>query len=166
MIGDGRLFNGVLLDVWGDRVWSLGVGGRGSTWDQGVTSTSRAIREKVGPKIYLVANNTPSPEAARWLNGRMFESFDAHGSGWNQLTGGGETPGLLRTMRWQWFAPRLMILWRNEASPSAETRKMLQDAARRASVTGRDIAVGASDHQHGIPAPFGVKAGAPEPDSQ
>ena len=156
VIRDGTLFNGVFLDVWGDRIWSLGVGGRGSSWDQGVTQTSRAIREQVGPKIYLVANNTPSPEAARWLNGRMFEGFDSRGSGWNQLTGGGETPGLLRTMSWKWFEPRLMILWRNEGAPSAATRKMLQDAGRRASRTGRDVVIGASDHQHGIPAPFGV----------
>jgi hypothetical protein len=156
VIGDGRLFNGVFLDVWGDRVWSVGVGGRGSSWDRGVTDTSRAIREEVGPDVYLVANNTPSPEAARWLNGRMFESFDSSGSGWNQLTGGGETPGLLKTMTWQWFSPRLMILWRNEAAPSADTKRMLNDAALAATRTGHDIAVGSSDHQHGIPAPFAV----------
>ena len=46
-------------------------------------------------------------------------------------------------MRWQWASPRLMILWRNEASPSADTKRMLNAAARRASRTGRDIAVGA-----------------------
>ena len=157
VIGDGRLFNGVFLDVWGDRVWSLGIGGRGTAWDRGVTATSKAIRDQVGSGVYLVANSTPSPAAARYLNGRMFESFDSRGAGWNQLTGLGETPGLLGTMRWRWYGPRLMILWRNEASPSATTKKMLNDAALRATRTGRDIAVGASDHQRGIPAPFAAR---------
>lgn len=156
VIGDGRLFDGVFLDVWGDRVWSLGIGGRDSAWDQGVTETSAAIREAVGPAAYLVANNTPSPAAARYLNGRMFEGFDSRGSGWNQLTGGGETPGLLRTMVWRWHAPQLMILWRNDGAPSAETIRMMQEAGQRASRTGHDVVIGSSDHQHGIPAPFGV----------
>ncbi len=163
VIGDGRFFNGVFLDVWGDRVWSVDVGGRGSAWDRGVTEASRAIREEVGPGVYLVANNTPSPETARFLNGRMFEGFDSEGDGWNALTGGGETPGLLKSMRWEWAEPRLMVLWRNEASPSAETVAMLRDSAQRASRTGRDIAVGASDHQQGIPAPFGVVVPDPPP---
>ncbi len=158
VIGDGRLFNGVFLDVWGDRVWSLGIGGRDSAWDQGVTEASAAIREAVGPRVYLVANNTPSPGTARYLNGRMFEGFDSGGPGWNQLTGGGETPGLLESMNWTWAQPRLMILWRNEADPSAETEGMMQEAGQRASRTGRDVVIGASDHQHGIPAPFGVAA--------
>ena len=156
VIGQGRLFNGVFLDVWGDRVWSLGLGGRGSAWDSGVTRASKGLRDQVGPNVYLVANNTPSPATARWLNGRMFESFESRGSGWNQLTGGGETPGLLATMHWRWSEPRLMILWRNEASPSADTKRMLNDAALRATATGRDIAVGSSDHGHGIPDPFAV----------
>lgn len=155
VIGDGSLFNGVFLDVWGDRVWKLGIGGRGTAWDRGVTLWSKRMRQKVGRRVYLVANNTPSPAAARWLNGRMFESFEARGSGWNQLTGGGETPGLLGTMRWKWASPRLMILWRNEASPSADTIRMLRTSAKRASRTGRDIAIGASDHRYGIPGPFG-----------
>ncbi len=154
VIGDGTLFNGVFLDVWGDRVWSLGLGGRGTSWDRGITRASKALRAQVGPGIYLVANNTPSPASARYLNGRMFESFESRGSGWNQLTGGGQTPGLLATMRWNWFGPRLMILWRNEASPSSDTRRMLNDSALAATRTGRDIAVGSSDHQQGIPAPF------------
>lgn len=154
VIGDGRLFNGVFLDVWGDRVWSLGVGGRGSSWDRGVVRWSRAIRAKVGPGVYLVANNTPSPAAARYLNGRMYESFESRRAGWNHLTGGGPTPGLVPAMRWRWAEPRLMILWRNEAQPDPATRAMLLQAARRASRTGRDIAVGASDHQRGIPLPF------------
>ncbi len=157
VIGDGRLFNGVFLDVWGDRVWSLGIGGRGSSWDKGVTKTSAAIRAKVGNGVYLVANSTPSPASARYLNGRMFESFESRNSGWNNLTGLGENPGLLALMKWKWSSPRLMILWRNEANPSADTKRMLNDAARRASRTGRDIAVGASDHQWGIPAPFAAR---------
>ena len=156
VIGDGKLFNGVFLDVWGDRVWKVGVGGRGTAWDRGVTRTSKAIRAQVGPGVYLVANNTPSPAAAQYLNGRMFESFEARGSGWNQLSGLGETPGLLGTMLWRWAPPQLMILWRNEAAPSSDTKRMLNDAALRATRTGRDVAVGASDHQHGIPAPFAV----------
>ena len=154
VIGDGRLFNGVFLDVWGDRVWNLGIGGRGSSWDKGVTRTTAAIRAKVGNGVYLVANSTPSPATARSLNGRMFESFESRTPGWNNLTGLGENPGLIPLMRWQWASPRLMILWRNEASPRADTKRMLNAAARRASRTGRDIAVGASDHGWGIPAPF------------
>jgi hypothetical protein len=163
VIGDGSLFNGVFLDVWGDRVWSVDVGGRGSAWDRGVTAATQAIREEVGPGVYLVANNTPSPETARYLNGRMFEGFDTEeqDGGWNQLTGGGETPGLLKSMDWEWAEPRLMVLWQNQADPSAETVKELQDSAQRASRTGEDIAVGASDHQQGIPDPFGVTV--PEP---
>ena len=117
----------------------------------------KLLRQKVGPKVYLVANNTPSPAAARYLNGRMFESYDGRGDGWNQLTGGGETPGLLHTMRWRWHAPRLMILWRNEASPDAETIAMLRSSANRASRTGRDVAIGASDHRYGIAPPFGSR---------
>lgn len=157
VIGDGRHFNGVFLDVWGDRVWSLRIGGRGTSWDRGVTRASKSLRQALGPNAYMVANNTPSPASARYLNGRMYESFEGRGSGWNHLTGGGETPGLLQTMRWKWFGPRLMILWRNEASPSSDTKRMLNDAARRASRTGRDIAVGSSDHQRGIPAPFATR---------
>lgn len=155
VIGDGTLFNGVFLDVWGDRVWSLGIGGRGTAWDRGVVRWSKLMRKAVGPRVYLVANNTPSPAAARWLNGRMFESFEGRGSGWNQLTGGGETPGLLRTMTWRWASPKLMILWRNEASPSADTIGMLRSSAARASRTARDVVIGSSDHRDGIPAPFG-----------
>jgi hypothetical protein len=156
VLGDGRLFNGVFLDVWGDRVWNLGIGGRGSTWDRGTTRTSKAIRARVGSGVYLVANSSPSPAAARYLNGRMFESFEARGAGWNQFSGGGETPGLLGTMRWNWFGPRLMILWRNEGAPTTATKRMLNDAALAATRSGRDIAVGSSDHQYGIPAPFAV----------
>jgi len=154
VIRDGSLFNGVFLDVWGDRVWALGIGGRGTAWDRGVVRWSRAIRAQVGKRIYVVANNTPSPAAARYLNGRMYESFESRRSGWNHLTGKGETPGLLPLMRWRWASPRLMILWRNEASPDSGTKNMLLGAARRASRTGRDVAVGSSDHHYGIPAPF------------
>jgi hypothetical protein len=157
VIGDGSLFNGVFLDVWGDRVWNLGIGGRRTSWDRGVTRTTARIRAKVGKRVYLVANNTVSPATARNLNGRMFESFESRRSGWNHLTGRGENPGLVPLMRWRWASPRLMILWRNEGSPSADTKKMLNAAARRASRTGRDIAVGSSDHQWGIPAPFAAR---------
>jgi hypothetical protein len=155
VIRDGSLFNGVFLDVWGDRIWSLGVGGRGSSWDKGVTKYTRAIRAAVGRKIYLVANNTPSPATARYLNGRMFERFDGTSSGWNNLTGGGENPGLLKLMRWRWFGPRLMILWRNEGDPDPGLKRMLVNSAKRGSRTGRDVAVGASDQFNRIPAPFG-----------
>ena len=48
-----------------------------------------------------------------------------------------------------------MILWRNEAAPSAGTKRMLVAAAEAATRTGRDIAVGSSDLHHGVPAPFG-----------
>jgi hypothetical protein len=155
VIRDGSLFNGVFLDVWGDRVWNLGVGGRGSSWDRGVTKYTRAIRKAVGSKTYLVANNTPSPATARYLNGRMFESFDGWSGGWNNLTGRGENPGLTPVMRWRWYGPRLMILWRNESSPSSSTKQMLIRSARAGDRTGRDVAVGASDLSWGIPTPFG-----------
>jgi hypothetical protein len=154
VIGDGKLFNGVLLDVWGDRIWNVGIGGRNTSWDRGVTQASAAIRKRVGPRAYIVANNTPSPATARYINGRMFESFESRRSGWNHLTGLGENPGLVGLMKWKWASPRLMILWRNEANPSADTKRMLNDAARRATRTGRDIAVGASDLASGVPAPF------------
>lgn len=155
VIGDGRLFNGVFLDVWGDRIWNLGLGGRGSSWDRGITRWTRKLRQRVGDDVYLVANNTVSPETARSLNGRMYESFESRQSGWNALTGGGENPGVIKAMEWDWHAPRLMILWRNEASPDTDTKRMLVSGARAATRTGRDVVVGSSDHRYGIPAPFG-----------
>ncbi len=160
VIGDGQLFNGVLLDVWGDKVWNVNVGGPGTAWEQGVAKWTRQLRELVGPDIYLVGNTTQSRLTARYLNGRMWESFTTVPSGsWNQLDGPND--GLVQTFAWpEWHRPQLDILWRNEGSPSAATKKMLVDAAARVTVTGRDIAVGASDHVGGFPAPFGGGGGA------
>ena len=157
VIGDGSLFNGVFLDVWGDTVWSLGIGGAGSDWEAGIAAWGQEIRRLVGPGIYLVGNNTQTPLTAAPLNGRMWESFESRRSGWNHLTGDGN--GLIHTFRWNWHRPQLDILWRNEANPSEETKEMLNAAAERVSVTGTDIAVGSSDHRGGFPAPFGRGGG-------
>lgn len=157
VIGDGTLFNGVFLDVWGDTIWSLGIGGAGSDWEAGIATWGAEIRRLVGPGVFLVGNNTQTPSTAAPLNGRMWESFESRRSGWNHLTG--DNDGLIHTFKWGWHRPQLDILWRNEAAPSADTINMLNDAAQRVSVTGTDIAVGSSNHQGGFPAPFGRGGG-------
>jgi hypothetical protein len=159
VIGDGSLFNGVFLDVWGDTIWNVSVGGPGSDWANGVAAAGQAIRSAVGPNVYLIGNNTQSAATAAPLNGRMWESFESRRSGYNDLTGGGEHPGLIQSMTWGWSQPKLMMLWRNEGSPAQSTKDMLNAAALQATQTGTDIAVGASDHGSGIPAPFGSGGG-------
>lgn len=160
VIVDGQLFNGVMLDVWGHRIWNVGVGGPGTAWEAGIAKWGQEIRRLVGPDVYLIGNNTQTRRTAAPLNGRMWESFTTRpvGGGWNQLDGPND--GLVQTFAWpDWQKPQLDILWRNEASPSAETKKMLVDAANRVTKTRSDIAVGSSDHQGGFPAPFGGGGG-------
>jgi hypothetical protein len=164
VIKDGSLFDGVFLDVWGARIWSVGVGGPGTDWEAGVARWGRDLRQLVGPDIFLVANNTQTAATARPLNGRMWEGFESRRSGWNPLTGGGTYPGLVTTFAWTWQRPQLDILWRNEASPSQDVKDMLNGAARRVERTGSDVAVGASNHSSGIPAPFGQGGGVAPPD--
>ena len=162
VIQDGRLFNGVFLDVWGDQLYNVPVGGPGTRWDAGIAKWGQELRAQVGSDIFLIGNNTQSHATAAPLNGRMWESFDSRGSGWNDLTGLGVHPGLVHVFPWpEWRKPQLDILWRNEASPDQATKDMLVAAAQRVTVTGTDVAVGASDHQGGFPAPFGSGGSAP-----
>jgi hypothetical protein len=168
VIKDGSLFNGVFLDVWGSRMWNVSQisSGPGSDWEAGVARWGQAIRDQVGPNIFLVGNNTQTRTTAAPLNGRMWESFDGSSPGYNHLTGQGEGLGLVYTFAWpDWHKPQLDILWRNEASPSSSTRDMLVSSANRVTKTGTDIAVGASDHNGGFPAPFGGGGGQAPPGS-
>ena len=156
VIKDGTLFNGVFLDVWGDQLYNVPVGGPGTHWDAGVAKWGQELRAQVGSGVFLIGNNTQSTATAAPLNGRMWESFDSRGSGWNDLTGLGVHQGLVHVFPWpEWRKPRLDILWRNEASPSQATKDMLVSAANQVTQTGSDVSVGASDHQGGFPAPFG-----------
>jgi hypothetical protein len=163
VIKDGSLFNGVFLDVWGDQLYNVNVGGPGSHWEAGVARWGQEIRNQVGPNIFLVGNNTQTPKTAAPLNGRMWESFSSQPAGsYNDLTGQGTHPGLRYVFPWpQWSRPRLDILWRNEAGPSGDTKSMLMSAARSVSQTGTDIAIGAGDLGTNFPAPFGDGGSAP-----
>jgi hypothetical protein len=163
VIKDGSLFNGVFLDVWGDQLYNVNVGGPGSHWEAGVARWGQEIRNQVGPNIFLVGNNTQTPKTAAPLNGRMWESFSSQPAGsYNDLTGQGTHPGLRYVFPWpQWSRPRLDILWRNEASPSGDTKSMLMSAAKSVSQTGTDIAIGAGDLGTNFPAPFGDGGSAP-----
>lgn len=168
VIKDGSLFDGVFLDVWGARIWNAPQAqtGPGSDWEAGIAKWGQEIRNQVGPNIFLVANNHQTQATAAPLNGRMWESFDGTSGGYNNLTGQGEAPGLVYTFNWpQWVRPQLDILWRNEANPSQSTKAMLVSSAQRVTKTGSDIAVGASDHQGGFPAPFGGGGGVFPPPS-
>jgi hypothetical protein len=163
VIGDGSLFNGVFLDAWGARMWGAGIGGPGTDWEAGVARWGQAIRDAVGPTIFLVGNGTQTLATAPPLNGRMWESFESRRAGYNDLTGTGPYPGLLISMTWPWHQPELMILWRNEANPPQDVKDMLNAAALQGTQTGTDIAVGSSDHFFGIPAPFGAGGGTAAP---
>ena len=166
VIQDGSLFNGVFLDVWGDQLYNVPVGGPGTRWDAGVAKWGQEIRAQVGPNIFLVGNDTQSHATAAALNGRMWESFESRGSGYSDLTGQGTHPGLLTVFPWpEWRKPRMDLLWRNEANPSQDAKDMLVAAAQRVTVTGADVAVGASDHQGHFPAPFGGGGGSAPPAS-
>lgn len=162
VIKDGTVFNGVFLDVWGAKLYNVpdSLTGIGTPWEAGIVKWSQRMRANVGQDIYLVGNAVQSPATARQLNGRMWESFDGNG---HNLTGDGPYPGLLVNQTWTWSEPRLTILWRNEANPSQATKDMLVASAKRAMKTSSDIAVGASDLQTGIPAPFGGALGAAPP---
>lgn len=161
VIKDGSLFNGVFLDVWGDELFGENIGGPGTHWDAGTARWGQEIRAQVGPDIFLIGNNTQSHATAAALNGRMWESFESRNSGYNDLTGLGTHPGIVSVFPWpEWRKPRLDILWRNEANPSQNTKNMLNAAAQRVTKTGTDVAVGASDHQGGFPAPFGAGGGS------
>ena len=166
VIKDGTLFNGVFLDVWGARLWSVPSvpSGPGSDWEAGIAKWGQEIRNQVGPTVFLVGNNHQTHKTAQPLNGKMWESFDSTGSGYNQLTGRGESEGLIYTFEYpEWDRPQLDILWRNEANPSQSTKDMLVSAAKRVTKTGSDIVVGSSDHQGGFPAPFGGGGGTAPP---
>jgi hypothetical protein len=166
VIKDGSLFNGVFLDVWGARLWGVPAvpSGPGSDWEAGIAKWGQAIRDQVGPTVFLVGNNHQTHKTAQPLNGKMWESFDSTGSGYNQLTGRGESEGLIYTFEYpEWDRPQLDILWRNEANPSQSTKDMLVSAAKRVTKTGSDIVVGSSDHQGGFPAPFGGGGGTAPP---
>ncbi len=162
VIKDGTLFNGVFLDVWGDQLYNVPVGGPGTRWDAGIAKWGQELRAQVGSDIFLIGNNTQSHATAAPLNGQMWESFDSRGSGWNHLTGLGVHQGLVHVFPWpEWRKPQLDILWRNQANPDQATKDMLVAAAQRVTATGTDVAVGASDHQGGFPAPFGSGGSAP-----
>jgi hypothetical protein len=166
VIKDGSLFNGVFLDVWGARLWNVPAvpSGPGTDWEAGIAKWGQEIRNQVGPTVFLVGNNHQTHKTAEPLNGKMWESFDSTGSGYNQLTGRGESEGLVYTFVYpEWDKPQLDILWRNEANPSQSTKDMLVSAANRVTKTGSDIAVGSSDHNGGFPAPFGGGGGVAPP---
>jgi hypothetical protein len=166
VIKDGSLFNGVVLDVWGARLWGVPSvpSGPGSDWEAGIARWGQDIRNAVGPTVFIVGNNHQTRKTAQPLNGKMWESFDGASSGYNQLTGRGESEGLIYTFEYpEWDRPQLDILWRNEASPSEATKSMLVSSANRVTKTGTDIVVGSSDHQGGFPAPFGGGGGSAPP---
>ncbi len=166
VIKDGTLFNGVFLDVWGARLWGVPAvpSGPGTDWEAGIAKWGQEIRNQVGSTVYIVGNNHQTHKTAEPLNGKMWESFDSTGSGYNQLTGRGESEGLIYTFVYpEWDKPQLDILWRNEANPSQSTKDMLVSAANRVTKTGSDIVVGSSDHQGGFPAPFGGGGGVAPP---
>ena len=166
VIQDGSMFNGVFLDVWGDQLFNVPVGGPGTRWEAGIAKWGQELRAQVGPNIFLVGNNVQSHATAAALNGRMWESFESRTGGCNSLTCGGVHPGLTTMFPWpEWRRPRMDILWRNEASPSLDTKSMLVSAARQVTVDGADISVGASDHQGHFPAPFGGGGGSAPPAS-
>lgn len=168
VIKDGSLFNGIFLDVWGARLWNVPAisSGPGSDWEAGIARWGQEIRDQVGPNIFLVGNNHQTRTTAVPLNGKMWESFDGNSSGYNQLTGRGESEGLIYTFAYpEWRRPQLDILWKNEASPSQATKDMLVASANRVTRTGTDIVVGSSNHQGGFPAPFGGGGGSAPPGS-
>jgi hypothetical protein len=164
VIKDGSLFNGVDLDVWGDQLYSVPVGGPGTHWEKGVAKYGQLIRSLVGPNIFLIGNNTQSHLTAAPLNGRMWESFsDQPAGGYNLLTGTGNHPGLKYSFTWpEWQKPQLDLLWRNEADPSQATKDMLLRSARSVSRTNTDVAVGAAGlPSANFPPPFGDGGSAP-----
>lgn len=165
VIKDGTLFNGLFLDVWGDQLYNVPVGGPGTRWEAGVAKWGQEMRAQVGGGVFLIGNNTQTRATAAPLNGRMWESFESRRSGWNDLTGLGVHQGLVHVFPWpEWRRPQLDILWRNQANPDQATKDMLVAAAQRVTVTGNDVSVGASDHQGGFPAPFGSGgSAAPSP---
>ena len=161
VIKDGSVFNGVFLDVWGGKLWNGNLGGitgNGSDWEAGIAKFSKSLRDKVGPNIFIVGNSTQTPATARYINGRMWESFGTHG--WNELTGGGLYPGVIESNKWTWAEPRLSLLWRNEANPSQDTKNFLLSSAKQA---GAGFAVGSADLGTGVPAPFGGGGGTAPP---
>jgi hypothetical protein len=165
VIKDGTLFNGLFLDVWGDQLYNVPVGGPGTRWEAGVAKWGQEMRAQVGGGVFLIGNNTQTRATAAPLNGRMWESFESRRSGWNDLTGLGVHQGLVHVFPWpEWRRPQLDILWRNQSNPDQATKDMLVAAAQRVTVTGTDVSVGASDHQGGFPAPFGSGgSAAPSP---
>ncbi len=158
VIKDGSVFNGVFLDVWGGKLWNNGIGnvtGNGTAWEAGIAKYTKSIRDKVGPNIFIVGNTTQTAPTARYMNGRMWESFTTSGS-WSQLTGGGPYPGIIESNKWTWAEPRLTLLWRNESNPSQATKDMLVNASKQA---GPGFAVGSGDLGTAFPAPFGGGGG-------
>ena len=85
-------WDGIMLDVWGDRIWNndaqswdvdrngsdesgSALYGDGSPWQRGIDASEKVMRLRMGPGAILVANNTRNLVAGQ-LSGRMFEDFD------------------------------------------------------------------------------------------
>ncbi len=90
-------WDGIFLDVWGDRIWNsavsswdvdrdgdddsgAGLYGAGSPWERGVTAAEQIMRSRMGPGAVLVANNTRTFRSGL-IDGRLWESFADPGKG-------------------------------------------------------------------------------------
>ena len=95
VIADGSLFNGVFLDVWGDQLYEVPVGGPGTHWEAGVAEWGQQMRPWSGRRSSWWRTTPRATRRAAALNGRVWESFESRRSGYNDLTGLGTHPGLV-----------------------------------------------------------------------
>jgi len=85
------VWDGVFLDVWGDRIWNSAASswdvdrdganesgsalyGAGSPWERGITAAEQIMRSRMGSSAVIVANNTRTFRNGQ-ISGRMWESF-------------------------------------------------------------------------------------------
>lgn len=90
-------WDGIFLDVWGDRIWNsaatnwdvdrdgdndsgAALYGAGSPWERGITAAEQIMRSRMGPGAILVANNTRTFRDGL-IDGRLWESFADPGKG-------------------------------------------------------------------------------------
>ncbi|MBJ7453612.1 MAG: hypothetical protein JHC71_16245, partial [Blastococcus sp.] len=90
-------WDGIFLDVWGDRIWNSAASswdvdrdgdddsgpalyGVDSPWERGITAAEAIMRSRMGTEAILVANNTRTFRNGR-INGRVWESFADPGKG-------------------------------------------------------------------------------------
>jgi hypothetical protein len=91
------VFDGIFLDVWGDRIWNpaaqswdvdrngsndsgAALYGPDSPWERGITAAEQIMRSRMGPGAIIVANNTRTFRGNR-IDGRTWESFADPGKG-------------------------------------------------------------------------------------